>query len=234
MTRTATQQGWPTQITPSSWPDGVNVMQLPEPVYQTLVAVCASYPWPVVQQDAHLGEILNEVAYRHRAEGWGLSQKRFGRHVQSPAGPVAEDILQLPNGHHFDVLGGAGVGLPLQPRRATSIGIIDLASRPWVAPVAHTLSWASTPPVPVDPPDTVPTTPDTPPGVDTARILDALAALDAQIVSLRETQAREFEALLEWLGTQVVAIHLDDIKQRIDAVRARVDGLPQQGCRLRL
>lgn len=218
-------------------------MQLPESVYQTLVAVCASYPWPVVQQDAHLGEILNEVAYRHRAEGWGLSQKRFGRHVQSPAGPVAEDILQLPNGHHFDVLGGAGVGLPLQPGRATSIGVIDLTSRPWVAPVAHTLSWASTPPVPSEPPQTVPEPvpdPATPvlPDLIATRILEALVDLQAQVKSLRETQALEFDTLhrdlVEWLGEHVVAEHLDDIKQRIDAVRARVDALPSQGCRLRL
>lgn len=133
-------------------------MQLPEKVYNTLVQLCEAYPWDVVQDDFHIGEILNAVAYAHRADGWGLSYKAHGKHIDSPVGPIAEDILQLPNGHHFDVLGGIDVGKPLRPGRATSIGIIDLRSRPHVEPVDHPISWLiDKPQEPTKPQEPVPT-----------------------------------------------------------------------------
>jgi hypothetical protein len=121
-------------------------MQLPDKVYKTLVEVCEAYPWDRVQQGFHIGEILNAVAYAHRADGWGLSRKTGGKRVDSPVGEIAEDILQLPDGNHFDVLGGIDVGQPLRPGRASSIGIINLNSRPWVKPVDHPISWLVTKP----------------------------------------------------------------------------------------
>jgi hypothetical protein len=116
-------------------------MKLPDKVYKTLVDVCNAYPWDVVQDDFHIGEILNAVAWAHRADGWGLSYKASGKHIDSPVGPIAEDILQLPTGDHFDVLGGIDVGQPLRPGQASSIGIINLKARPWVKPVDHPISW---------------------------------------------------------------------------------------------
>jgi hypothetical protein len=123
-------------------------MQLPNEVYETLVEICEAYPWPVVQEDFHIGEILNAVAWRHKQDGWGLSRKTGGKHIDSPVGPIAEDILQLPDGNHFDVLGGIDVGQPLRPGRASSIGIINLRGRPWVAPKDHNITWwgATNPP----------------------------------------------------------------------------------------
>ncbi len=107
---------------------------LPDDVFRTLVEVCERHPG-LVQDDRLLGDILNEVAWRHRDQGFGLSRKAGGRHVDSPVGPIAEDVLQRTDGHHWDVLGGAGVGQPLRPGGGQSIGVMTDPNRPWVAPV---------------------------------------------------------------------------------------------------
>lgn len=54
---------------------------------------------------AQVGEMLNAVAWKHRAEGWGLLSKTAGANVPGPGGQrIAGDILfHLPSGHHFDV-----------------------------------------------------------------------------------------------------------------------------------
>lgn len=116
-------------------------MRLPEHVFNVVQDVCDEYPYPVVVDSTHLGEILNEIAWRVRGEGWGLSRKNGGTNVYSPVGYIAEDILQLPDGNHFDVLQGAGEGLPLNPVRGNTLGIINLKDRPWVAPVNFIPSW---------------------------------------------------------------------------------------------
>ncbi len=130
---------------------------LPDNVYATLVAVCNRHPGPV-QDSRLLGDILNEVAWTHRAEGFGLSRKDSGTHVDSPVGPIAEDVLQRnTDNHHWDVLQSAGVGYPLQPTQGPSIGVMTDPNRPWVAPVQP----ATAPPVqpPTQPPVTPPTQP---------------------------------------------------------------------------
>jgi hypothetical protein len=161
--------------------------RLPDHVYQTLKEVCAAYPWSVVQSDEHFGEILNAVAWRHRGEGWGLSRKTGGRHVDSPVGPIAEDILQTQDGHHYDVLGSAARGNPLRPGQADSIGIIDLRARPWVAPVEHRLSWETNggggTDTPTDPPIVTP-----PATVDLSAVLASLARIESRLSAL---EARE-------------------------------------------
>lgn len=177
-------------------------MRLPQHVYDTLVEVCDSYPFPVVQDAMHLGEILNAVAWRHRAEGWGLSRKTGGTRVPSPAGEIAEDILQLPDGHHFDVLGAAGVGKPLRPGQPESIGVIDLQARPWVAPVDHVPAWLAA----TGGPPRSHSTPQPP-----AAAAPACAA----------------RAVVEPLQAQidVVRSHIDALRAQLDAVAARLDQL---------
>lgn len=207
-------------------------MQLPEHVYRTLVEVCDAYPWPTVQQDEHLGEILNEVAWRHRAEGWGLSRKRGGRYVESPVGPIAEDILQLPDGNHFDVLGAAAVGNPLKPGRANSIGIINLRDRPWVAPVQHTPSWLASPapPPPSEPAPPVGVHPTPPPSScecnvtkeDIAGVYEVVLKLASQV---QAASGRNEELVVEMVG------HMDDIKLRIERVSQELAN-KNVGCRV--
>jgi hypothetical protein len=205
-------------------------MKLPEHVYQTLVAVCNGYPWPTVQKDEHLGEILNAVAWVHRDEGWGLSRKTGGRHVDSPVGPIAEDILQLPDGNHFDVLGGAAVGNPLRPNQGESIGIINLRDRPWVAPVAHTVSWRQLdepddPPPPPDPPPTNGGNPVPPPTVDNGPVLAAIEALSVEVRALTSEMATIKNGLFKEGPPEAPSVlqHIDDAKQRIDKVLTAVN-----------
>ncbi|WP_291982018.1 hypothetical protein [Luteitalea sp.] len=207
---------------------------LPDHVYRTLVEVCAEYPYPVVQSDEHLGEILNEVAYRHRDEGWGLSRKTGGQRVGSPVGEIAEDILQLPSGFHYDVLTAAKVGNPLLPNQGSNIGVIDLRNRPWVAPVAHRLSWAtggSTPPPPGPTPPPVVTTP----AVDLAPVLVALAKLQADVDELKNRpQPDPAPPDLGLLNSYIDAMigngpagatdnHVTDILKRLDAIRVTLE-----------
>jgi hypothetical protein len=170
--------------------------RLPDHVYRTLKDICAAYPWGTVQSDTHLGEILNAVAYIHRAEGWGLSRKTGGRNVDSPVGLIAEDILQTPDGHHYDVLGSAGHGLPLRPNQADSIGIIDLRSRPHVEPVEHRLSWESgggtpEPDRPTDPVVTPPTS------VDLSAVMAALSRIEERLTAIERREPVPPDALLE-------------------------------------
>jgi hypothetical protein len=211
--------------------------RLPDHVYQTLKDICAAYPWSVVQSDEHLGELLNAVAWRHRAEGWGLSRKTGGRHVDSPAGPIAEDILQTQDGHHYDVLGSAARGNPLRPWQAESIGIIDLRARPWVAPVEHRLSWEpdSGTPTPTDPITIDPTTP-----VDYRPVLNdisqRLAIIDARLTAIESREpAGDFGALAAYIDDMVGAgpagdpalmpNHVTDVKTRLDVIRVQLEQL---------
>jgi hypothetical protein len=196
-------------------------MLLPEHVYNTLVSVCDTYPWPVVEDDYHLGEILNEVAWTHRSEGWGLSRKTGGRHVKSPVGLIAEDILQLRDGNHFDVLQAASKGNPLKPVRVSSIGIIA-PDRPWVAPVNNKLSWMTTPQQPPTQPLPSPEVP------GSTQVVAMLADISKQLVDVNNRLAR-LEAqpsgtdLSEYVDMMVGAgpgegapNHITDIKVRID------------------
>src|SRR4051812_39983718 len=57
-----------------------------------------------------VGELLNRVAWEHRAEGWGLLKKPGGNRCPSPQGfDISCDILvHAPTVTHFDVLIDAG------------------------------------------------------------------------------------------------------------------------------
>jgi hypothetical protein len=77
----------------------------------TVQRVRADYPTPL--SPAQQAELLNRVAWEHRAEGWGLLIKTGGNRCPAPQGvDVACDILvYAPNPWHYDVLvdsGGAG------------------------------------------------------------------------------------------------------------------------------
>jgi hypothetical protein len=64
----------------------------------------ADYPTPM--SSAQRGELLNRVAWEHRADGWGLLIKTGGNRCAAPQGvEVACDILvHAPTRWHFDVL----------------------------------------------------------------------------------------------------------------------------------
>src|SRR5687767_3084868 len=71
----------------------------------TLVALRKAYPTPM--SNDQLGELLNAVAWQHRAEGYGLLAKPNGAHCLQPRTGtlVSRDILMLAgSGRIFDVL----------------------------------------------------------------------------------------------------------------------------------
>jgi len=70
----------------------------------TLVELRKTYPTPMT--NGQLGELLNAVAWKHRAEGYGLLAKPNGAHCLQPqtGTPIARDILASTAGKHFDVL----------------------------------------------------------------------------------------------------------------------------------
>jgi hypothetical protein len=74
----------------------------------TLERLRQEYPTPMTP--AMHGELLNRVAWQHRAEGWGLLRKNFGNRCPTPQGiEIACDILvHAPTVRHFDVLVDAG------------------------------------------------------------------------------------------------------------------------------
>lgn len=214
--------------------------RLPEPVYDTLVAECARYPWPVVQSDEHLGELLNWVAWQHRDSGVGLSRKSGGRHVESPVGPIAEDILQYRDGHHYDVLGAAAAGNPLAPGRCCpeSIGVINLSARPWVAPVEHVPSWlrGTVSPAPgPGPGQPGPTPVQPPPTVNLAPLVEAINRLEARMGALESRPAPSLDLFAAYVDDMVGAgpaddaaiapNHLTDVKQRLDVIRQQLEQL---------
>lgn len=105
---------------------------LPADVCATLHEERAKLPTPL--DGVQLGEMLNRVAWRHRAQGWGLSGKNFGTHVDSPAGKIAHDVLHRNTDNRiWDVLVAAGEAST--PTCGPALGVQTDPQRPWVAPV---------------------------------------------------------------------------------------------------
>ena len=90
--------------------------QLPENVFNTLVSIRPNYPTPLLDGGARL---LNEVAWIHRNEGWGLERKDGGNNCPQPQTgiPCGCDILRT-EFWGYDVLGDAeGAAIPLRANR---------------------------------------------------------------------------------------------------------------------
>lgn len=199
---------------------------LPSEVVQALNEECSKYRGPV-NDDAVFGDVLNAVAWRTRHLGIGLSRKTGGRHIDSPVGPVAEDILQDCNtGHHWDVFAAAAVGNPLVCGAGPSIGIMRDPNRPCVPPVEPRYSGTPTPlpiPRPIPPPVYVP-----PP----APVLDTFQVelLAAQVLALRsELEAHRLEArdgkdsLYQLIAEVLIAEHVGSLYERLAALQQAVE-----------
>jgi len=196
---------------------------LPDHVFATLEAVCAKYPGPA--SDETLGKVLNETAWIHRLENYGLSEKTGGRHIEHPElGPIAEDILQLPDGTHWDVLSAAGAGNPLRPNQGPSI--VPNTPRRWLAPVnPGEVIIPPKPPI-VDPPIVDP--PVTPPPA-TCKFTGCQASNEVILARIGQ-----LEAMLDNLISAVlIDVHVAEIYKKLGALQESVDKLPKQGCRLR-
>ena len=154
-------------------------MQLPDAIFATLKAVRPKYPTPLGQLGAAL---LNEVAWIHRAEGWGIEAKTGGNVCPQPTTgrTCGCDILRTAT-QGWDVLQDTeGDAIPVQ----SESGPADPAR--FVAPVA--------PPDIIDPPDP-------PPSDLTARV----TALEAQ-VAVQGMRLQDQAAALLLLAGRVAAL----------------------------
>lgn len=216
-------------------PSSVAAQNLPADVLDVLEQECDARPGPMPDLAA-FGGLLNAVAWRTRHLGIGLSRKTGGIRVPSPVGDIAEDVLcDRATGHHWDVIVGAGVGFPLRCVGGPSIGVMRDASRPCVAPVAPI--GQSVPGGLPPPPERVTQGPAVPPPAPPAVVVPdhrpQLAELAAQVLALRgELEAMRVaaqahkDALYALIAEVVIAEHLDDIKQRIDAAVETIGQAP--------
>ncbi len=122
-------------------------MKLPAHVFATLQSVRAKYPTPLGNQGA---AVLNETAWIHRAEGYGLHSKPAGFNCPQPksGASCSCDFLRLST-LGFDVLADAeGAGTPVQADSQSADAALWL---PPVDPGAITV-----PPIPPTQPPTQP------------------------------------------------------------------------------
>jgi hypothetical protein len=128
-------------------PNPETPVKLPDHVFNTLKAVRAKYPTPLGNQGA---AVLNEVAWIHRSEGYGLESKDGGFACPQPkTGEMCGcDILRtLTKG--WDVLGDAeGAGTPTQSESGTAdpSRFVDPVTPGGVTPIPPTPTPGPTPP----------------------------------------------------------------------------------------
>jgi hypothetical protein len=106
----------------------------------TIQRLRAEYPTPMARWQ--VADLLNRVAWAHRAEGWGLLHKPVGSRCPAPHGfDISCDILiHAPSIQHFDVLIDAeGVATPtwhnvgpcvLGPKSGCSMSNYRIPTRP--------------------------------------------------------------------------------------------------------
>jgi hypothetical protein len=99
---------------------------------EDLKAVRAKYPATV--SSAQEAQILNEVAWKNKAAGWGLLSKPSGHNCPFTSGPISCDILfHKPTEAIYDALGAADEGGPATPQWGDPE---EMDVSRWRAPVA--------------------------------------------------------------------------------------------------
>ncbi len=138
-------------------------------IQESLAAERAKYPHPLNSPELAV-TILNDAAYAHREDGWGLLKKTSGTNWD---GKALDILFNRLTGIHYDVLRDAeGDAEPVW----REVGPMDLAR--WLAPVA-----------PEEEPGPVPV----PPSVDLTLIKAELAELQARM-ALHEARIVMLEA----------------------------------------
>jgi hypothetical protein len=131
----------------------------------TLIELRKTYPTPM--SNNQLGELLNAVAWTHRAEGYGLLRKPSGANCRQPQTgiPVSRDILMLAgSGRIFDCLIDSdmkatptwGEKTALDPARFvppidSAVVLPHVPTQPLTEPLTQPLTQPLTPPLPPPP-----------------------------------------------------------------------------------
>lgn len=215
--------------------------RLPDDVLRVLAEECAARPGPMPSERA-FGDLLNAVAWRTRHLGIGVSRKAGGKHVDSPVGPIAEDVLcDMRTGHHWDVIGGAAVGRPLSCGAGPSIGIMQDPNRPCIAPVepAGGSPSQSSEPTPTQPAPAPTPAPDYRAELSAltaaiASLRSDVAVLRAEAAGIRSEAGNAHESLYRLIAETLIAEHIDDVKARIDAVQQAIANQPRPSSPIRL
>lgn len=108
--------------------------QLPAEVCKTVKSIRGSGP---ITSPGQLADMLNAMAWAHRADGWGVSTKRGGNRCPRFDGQdIACDILHhKPTNQLWDVFVAAGVGEPTNVTCSQMVGVGTDPNRPWLAPI---------------------------------------------------------------------------------------------------
>lgn len=166
---------------------------LPSNVCDTLKAQRALYP--AIPTADQLGEMLNNTALVHKAEGFGLSRKTGGTRCPSPAGQIACDILMRKSDSLiWDVLIAAGEAST--PTCGEALGPMTDPSRPFVDPVG------TTPPPP-------------PNGVTNEQLLAEIMNLFRGLGIIQQEQAQQHRELHDELAQ--INQKLDRIVEQLNA-----------------
>jgi hypothetical protein len=146
-----------------------------------------------------LAAMLNEIAWLHRAEGWGLSKKPGGHNCPTPppaAVLIACDILHhKPTNLLYDVFGSVEAGATPQ---WGSVGPPLTPDREWLAPIAPSG-----------------TEPEPPPPTDDLKLV--VAVLQARVLALEETVRRVDDTLVS-MGQRVGALENGVPEDRVSAL----------------
>jgi hypothetical protein len=174
-------------------PAAAAAQPLPADVCATLHAVRGG---GAITSNAQLGEMLNRIAWTHRAAGIGVNRKSGGNACPSPAGLIACDILQRQSdGAAWDVFGSAGPGEPTTPACGGAIAPITDPARPWVAPVNPGSD--PEPPAPTPTPTPAPTQ-------DLSSLLARLDVLEASLRAEMRAQTDREVAKLDELKVALI------------------------------
>lgn len=160
-------------------------------------------------------ELINAVAWAHRADGWGVNAKDFGTHgVRYDGARLAHDILHhKPTDRIYDVLASAGAAsVPVWQDKGPNTQPPN-QGRSWVAPIAPL---GAVEPEPGEPPVVPP--PACACGYDPAPVLAALESLSALVGGLTDELLAQRQVQADTLDTARQALaEAKDVSARLRA-----------------
>lgn len=177
-----------------------------ENLFEDVRAERAKYPAGQISAE-NIAKVLNAVAWKHRAEGWGLLRKGAGNSCPLNGIYISCDVLvHAPSVTHWDALRNAegdGTGTAEPQFNPDGPCVLSPSSgcemRNFQAPFAPDGA-------PASPPNTPPPPPPPPPSVDFAPLLQRLDALDQEVAWLKGELAAQRAALTNTVES-VNALH---------------------------